>query len=336
MVPQLVVARGQLHRAAPRRHLRRPHLRQLRRRVPRPRRRLRHRPLGRPVRAGRRAVRGAHHQAPRRVPAVGQRCAQSAPRPVDCRARLHRRARHRRARQGDALRRLLLGRARLDLRAAAHRQPDGDDPEDSHQQRVRRVRHGPPARADRPVRARRAVERHRLADDRRPERHLRLLLRPGAPRCGERPVEHPRCASRHAARRLLDARVQHQGRRRPQVGGVPGHRQVVRLQPDGDRGDDAHGRRPGVDAGRHRRSRRQPAAERRPHCRRCHPPRPGGSPHRPRLVATGERRGHLRHPAVGAPQRHHGRRARRALHPGRSRAGVRHRAGRAGARSAPA
>ena len=54
---------------------------------------------------------------------------------------------------------------------------------------------------------------------------------------------------------------------------------------------------------RHRQQERRPAAEHRPAARRHHPRAGAGDPARDRAVAEGERRGDLRHPAVGRVRR---------------------------------
>ena len=115
-----IVHRGQPGRAPPRRALRRPPVRRLRGAVPGRSRRLAARAVGRPVRGGRRPLRGARHQAPRRRAAVAERrprtrtrstgrpsATSSATWPSAVRAREH------------AVRHLLLRRARLDLRRPA-------------------------------------------------------------------------------------------------------------------------------------------------------------------------------------------------------------------------
>ena len=68
-------------------------------------------------------LRGAGHQASRRLPDVAQWCAQPASRALDGRTRPHRRARLRRTRAGHAVRALLLGRPRLDVPTAARARP---------------------------------------------------------------------------------------------------------------------------------------------------------------------------------------------------------------------
>ena len=78
------------------------------------------------VRRDRRPLRRARHQAPRRVLPVADRGPQPAPVGLAHRARRRRRARRRGARRGDALRPLLLRRARLDLRDRARSAPFAD------------------------------------------------------------------------------------------------------------------------------------------------------------------------------------------------------------------
>ena len=90
--------------------------------------------VGRPLRRRRRPLRGARHQAPRRVLPVADRGAQPAPAGLALRARRRRRARRRGPAARDALRPLLLRRSRLDVRR----------PPDRHLRRPAR-RHARPA-----------------------------------------------------------------------------------------------------------------------------------------------------------------------------------------------
>ena len=72
--------------------------------------------VGGAVRRDRRALRRVRHQAHGRLLHVADRRAQPAPRGLELPARRRRRAGRSGARRGDALRPLLLGRARLDVR----------------------------------------------------------------------------------------------------------------------------------------------------------------------------------------------------------------------------
>ena len=102
-------------------------------------------------------------------------------------------------RGGDALRDLLLGRARLDLQRPADRIGGGDARRDPAR-RLSRVRRGAGPRAHRPVPAQRAVERHRVAG--RGQAALaavRALLRSGTRRRRQRPVDSVGSAARRGA-----------------------------------------------------------------------------------------------------------------------------------------
>ena len=113
------------------------------------------REVGRPLRRPR-------HQAPRRRAAVAHRAPQPVPRRLGSRTRLRRRPGRRRARAGHALRHVLLRRARLDVRRAADHDFAAMFAAIPQSPEYARLRRRPLARTDRPLRAVRAVERHRL------------------------------------------------------------------------------------------------------------------------------------------------------------------------------
>ena len=103
--------------------LRRPSVRGLRSRLGSRSRAVGPRRLGGAVRRHRRALRRAGHQAPRRLLPLADRRSPTRTAPAGTRARRRRRAGRGGPRRGHALRHLLLGRSRLDVR----RPPDGLD-----------------------------------------------------------------------------------------------------------------------------------------------------------------------------------------------------------------
>ncbi len=119
--------------------------------------------VGRPVRGRGREVRRVRHEAPRRRDAVAKRASQPAQEGLAVRTRRGRRAGRGRARPRHALRYVLLGRARLDVRRVAHARPRRDDRGDPTVRGVPRLRERALARAHRALRAVRDVERHRLS-----------------------------------------------------------------------------------------------------------------------------------------------------------------------------
>ena len=103
-------------------------------------------------------------QAHGRLLPVADRRRQSASPGLELPARRRRRVGRGRARRGDALRGLLLGRPRLDVRRPADRLGRRDARRDPAR-RLSRVRRRAGSRAHRPLPAERAVERHRVAGE---------------------------------------------------------------------------------------------------------------------------------------------------------------------------
>ena len=145
-----------------RRGLRRPALQRVRPRLGGRPGQVGPRRLGAALRGHRGPLRRAGHQAPRRLLPVADRGAQPARVRVVLGARRGGRAGRRGAGPGDALRRVLLGRAGLDLQrpSPGHLQRPGAGPA---RRRLSRLRRGPGPRADRSLPPVGAVERHLLA-----------------------------------------------------------------------------------------------------------------------------------------------------------------------------
>ena len=154
------------------------------------------------------------------------------------RPRPRRRPRHRRAGPRPALRHLLLGRPRLDLRRPARcatsrrcsrpsRRRPSTSPTPTPTGTSSSSATGPTCSG--------TTSATRPAADL--PRAVRALLRGGARRRGQQPLRLDGPDGRHGALRLRHARVLHQGRREPEVGEHPRHRHLLRLQPRGGRVD---------------------------------------------------------------------------------------------------
>ncbi|CAA9306264.1 MAG: GH29, partial [uncultured Gemmatimonadaceae bacterium] len=294
-------------------------------------------PDGRALQAGGRALRGAHHQAPRRLRPVAEQDSQSASTRVAGTTRHRGGPEHGRPRRRSSDGALLLGRSRLDVRAGADHQLRVDARLRSPGLCLRAVRGGSGARAHRPVPAERPVERHLVAAGEQSRRAVRRLLQPRPRRGGEQPVHlqrgRVRAARRRGGRPASAALRFHHSRVRGgvegpphQVGGDAGDRALVRLQPDRGRGSLPLGRRARRLVRGHREQERQSPAQRRPGGRREHQRGATRAARGTRGVARGERRRHLRYAAVGAGRgdghRRDGPHLTRALHSERRR-GVR-------------
>jgi len=147
------VDRGQLGASPPHGALRRSAVRRVRRGVPRWHPRVGPRRVGRAVRIGRCAVRRTRDQAPRRGRAVADRTSQPVQRTLAIRARCRRRTRQRGAQSRHAVRHVLLGRTRLDLRRTADDRPPQHDCGDPAERRLRGLCQRALARTHRALRA---------------------------------------------------------------------------------------------------------------------------------------------------------------------------------------
>ena len=167
VVRELAAVPREPRRPPPRRGVRHAGLPRLRRRLgggPGP---VGPRRVGGALRRHRRPLRRAGDQAPRRLLPVAHRGAQPAPARLPLGARRGGRVGRGRPGPGVALRRVLLRGAGLDVQRPSHRRvqrPAGGPAAG----RLRGLRRGPRARADRPLPAQRAVERHLVAGQRRP------------------------------------------------------------------------------------------------------------------------------------------------------------------------
>ena len=218
VVPQLHADPGRADAAAPRPGLRgRLSLRQLRQDLRRRHGRGEPRRHSRTLPGVRRPLRGAHHEAPRRLrpvavrdPAPGQGRVPRPPRP-------RRRSDRGRARPADAHGPLLLGRLRLAVQPGGPLQAGGCPARRPARSALRRVRHCALARADRPLPALGPVERHLVAHRPEPAPTLRVLLQHRGGRRHQRPLEGAGPGSQRGHRR------DRAGRRRRHAGTLAVH-----------------------------------------------------------------------------------------------------------------
>ncbi|SCF70759.1 hypothetical protein GA0115255_103604 [Streptomyces sp. Ncost-T6T-2b] len=224
-------------RRPPPRHLREPPLHRLRPRLRGRARRLGPGSLGPLLPRGGGRIRRPGHQAPRRVLPLALGDGEPAPHRLAHHPGRGRRVRRSRTGRGPALRRLLLRRARLDLRRPAHRH-GGRHVLRRPARPLPRLRRRADAGADPPLPARHPLERHCLARPRRRDPFAGRLLPLHRPaRCRQRPSAAVRTALARPAPAGREGAVQLVG---PPDGGAgrglrPAHTARLRLPHPGVR-----------------------------------------------------------------------------------------------------
>ena len=196
VVRELVALSRQPRGSPPPIGVRRSPVRRIRGRLGSRARRVGSRRVGGALRRDRRAVCRPRHQASRRVLPLADRRAQPASVRLGVSPRRRRRARRSRAGGRSALRPLLLGGSRLDLRRPADglagRHARGDS-----SRRLPGLCRCPGPRTDRAVPTERPLERHRVAGGRKTSVvAVRALLRTGTGRCRQRSLDAVESAAR--------------------------------------------------------------------------------------------------------------------------------------------